>query len=107
MKADAAENTKPTTASSTPPVTPRSFIGTIMSFAEQIDFPNLMESVALHLLGEPNRKLSTSRKLRWGNHGSMSVDLVKGTFYDHEVGKGGVRRMTSSSWLGAAFHLGG
>ena len=37
----------------------------------------------------------------------MSVDLVKGTFYDHEVGKGGVRRMTSSSWLGAAFHLGG
>jgi hypothetical protein len=60
-----------------------------MSFAENINFPNLMESVALHLLGEPNRKLSTTTKLRWGNHGSMSVDLVKGTFYDHEVKKGG------------------
>jgi hypothetical protein len=60
-----------------------------MTFAEQIDFPNLMESVALHLLGEPNRKLSNPQKLRWGNHGSMSVDPVKGTFYDHEVKKGG------------------
>ena len=49
-----------------------------------------MEPVARRLLGEPNSKLSKPQKeLRWGNHGSMSVDLVKGTFYDHEVKKGG------------------
>jgi hypothetical protein len=60
-----------------------------MSFAEKIDWPSIMESVARHLLGEPNPKLSNSRKLRWGHNGSMSVDLDKGTFYDHEAKIGG------------------
>jgi hypothetical protein len=60
-----------------------------MSFAEKIDWPSIIESVARHLLGEPNPKLSNSRKLRWGRNGSMSVDLEKGTFYDHEAKIGG------------------
>src|SRR6516225_11391471 len=56
---------------------------------EDIDYPSLMEPVALHLLGEPNRKLSSSKELRWGNHGSMSVNLEKGAFCDHENDKKG------------------
>jgi Protein of unknown function (DUF3987) len=60
-----------------------------MSFAETFDWPSLMESVAQHLLGEPNPRLSNSRELRWGRNGSMSVDLENGTFYDHEAKIGG------------------
>ena len=60
-----------------------------MSFAEKIDWPSIMESVARHLLGEPNPRLSNSRQMRWGRNGSMSVDLDKGTFYDHEAKIGG------------------
>src|SRR4051794_4112659 len=48
-----------------------------------------MNTVARHLLGEPNKELSTKKKLRFGSHGSMAIDLEKGTFYDHEIGKGG------------------
>jgi RecA-family ATPase len=48
-----------------------------------------MESVARELLGEPNRAMSTKGELRYGSHGSLSVDLRKGTFYDHEAGEGG------------------
>jgi hypothetical protein len=55
-----------------------------------IDFIALMEPVARKLLGEPNKALSKpGRELRWGTHGSLSVDLVKGTFYDHENTSGG------------------
>jgi predicted P-loop ATPase len=48
-----------------------------------------METVARRLLGEPNKHLSTKDELRFGTHGSLSVDLEKGTFYDHEAGEGG------------------
>jgi putative DNA primase/helicase len=43
-------------------------------------------------LGEPNRRLSTKRQLRWGNRGSfvLSVQGVKaGLWFDHENGCGG------------------
>ena len=48
-----------------------------------------IREIALDLLGEPNKKLSNDKELRWGTHGSMSVDLQKGTFYNHELGHGG------------------
>jgi putative DNA primase/helicase len=48
-----------------------------------------MGPVARELLGEPNADLSSRDELRFGNRGSLSVDLTKGTFHDHEVGKGG------------------
>lgn len=48
-----------------------------------------MEAVAKHLLGEPNRALSSKTEMRFGNRGSMSVDLDKGTWYDNEAGEGG------------------
>jgi hypothetical protein len=48
-----------------------------------------MEAVARALLGEPNKALSSVGELRWGRQGSMSVDLVKGCWRDHENGVGG------------------
>jgi hypothetical protein len=48
-----------------------------------------IEAVAVRLLGQPNRQLSTSSELRFGSHGSLSVDLEKGTYFDHEAEKGG------------------
>ena len=45
--------------------------------------------IAKTLLGEPNERFSKGSELRWGSFGSLSVDLEKGTFFDHEVGEGG------------------
>ena len=46
-----------------------------------------MDTIARHYWGEPTSVRGT--ELRWGTHGSKSVDLKKGTFYDHEAGEGG------------------
>ena len=54
-----------------------------------MNFARHMETVARALLGAPNMHLSKDGELRFGSHGSMSVDLVKGTFFDHEAGEGG------------------
>ena len=48
-----------------------------------------MESAARKCMGEPNTRLSTKTELRFGAQGSLSVDLDKGTWFDHEAGKGG------------------
>jgi len=73
------------------------------NFANSIDYPTLMEPVALRLLGEPNSSLS---KPPWdvcfGNQGSMSVDFESGTWFDHENQIGGgvielIRSKTGSS----------
>lgn len=48
-----------------------------------------MEAVARLLLGEPNTRLSSKSELRFGKHGSLSVDLESGTYYDHEAKVGG------------------
>jgi hypothetical protein len=53
------------------------------------DLSALIEPVALHLLGEPNRKCSTKTEWRYGSRGSFCIDLDKGTFYDNEAAKGG------------------
>lgn len=60
------------------------FFGVIMSEISQH-----IGTVAKALLGEPNVKLSSKSELRWGNHGSLSVDLAKGTWFDHECDQGG------------------
>lgn len=54
-----------------------------------VDFVALMGPVACHLLGEPNWALSSAKELRFGTRGSISVDLIKGTWFDHEAGVGG------------------
>lgn len=46
-------------------------------------------AVAQELLGEPNRKLSSKDELRFGNKGSVAVDLKKGVWSDHSSGEGG------------------
>ena len=53
------------------------------------DFRAIMEPVARELLGEPSRQHSTKTELRFGNNGSMKVDLSKGTFHDFERNIGG------------------
>ncbi len=53
------------------------------------DFASLMPRVALELSGEPNKALSTKTELRYGNHGSLSICLPDGTWYDHEEDRGG------------------
>jgi Toprim domain len=72
------------------------------------DFAYLMEEVALLLLGKPNTTLSTKSELRYGNKGSLSIDLRKGTFYDWEYKEGGgvldlIKRQTNCidpiAWL--------
>jgi hypothetical protein len=53
------------------------------------DFARYAEVVARALLGEPNKRLSTRLELRFGRHGSVSVDLKRGVWFDHENGLGG------------------
>lgn len=52
-------------------------------------FGAVMGEVARELLGDPNKSLSTRHELRFGTRGSLSIDLEKGTFFNHETGQGG------------------
>jgi len=58
-----------------------------MILAQGIDFNSLMEPVALRLLGEPAQKHGC--EWRYGNRGSLSIDLAKGHWFDHEANTGG------------------
>ena len=53
------------------------------------DLRGFMGEVARFLLGTPNRALSKGREMRYGTRGSLSIDLVKGVWRDHERGNGG------------------
>jgi hypothetical protein len=53
------------------------------------DIAALMEPVARMLLGAPNATLSSENELRYGSHGSLSVNLAKSNWYDFERGCGG------------------
>ena len=53
------------------------------------DLARAMGPVARDLLGEPNSRLSSKTELRFGTNGSMSVDLARGVWHDHEAGEGG------------------
>jgi hypothetical protein len=52
-------------------------------------FQQMAGAVAREFLGEPNKALSKQNELRFGTNGSMSVDLEKGTFFDHGEDQGG------------------
>lgn len=52
-------------------------------------FAHHARAVALELLGEANGQLSGQHELRFGKQGSISVDLTKGTFFDHQEKQGG------------------
>ena len=53
------------------------------------DWARYMEVAARRLLGEPNRALSSRRELRYGNNGSLAINLDTGICYDHENQTGG------------------
>ncbi len=55
--------------------------------AKRIDFDALMEPVAIRLLGEPSQKRGND--WRYGTHGSLSIDINKGRWFDHEANQGG------------------
>ncbi len=48
--------------------------------------PDRVEAIARKLFGEPNRRLSSRRDIRFGQRGSLSVALDRGVFHDHEAG---------------------
>jgi hypothetical protein len=50
------------------------------------------EKIARAILGSPNRRLSTRTQLRFGNNGSVAVEIAgekRGQWFDHEAGVGG------------------
>ena len=53
------------------------------------EFAQIIGSLAQQFFGEPNRALSSEFELRYGSRGSFSVDLRKGTWFDHEAEQGG------------------
>jgi hypothetical protein len=53
------------------------------------DFAQLIGPVVRKLRGEPNAARSSELELRYGTNGSLSVDLEKGTWFDHEANCGG------------------
>lgn len=66
-----------------------------------------MAAVAEELFGAPNQRLSKEGLLRYGSNGSLSIDVVNGTYYDHEAKIGGgvldlVSRETRRDHRGAA-----
>lgn len=73
---------------------------------ERSDISAAMPAVARALFGEENRKMSSRRELRWGRKGSLSVDIEKGAWFDHETGEGGgvldlIRRERKCTYKGA------
>jgi len=52
-------------------------------------FSAIAGAVAKELLGDPNKKLSSNDELRFGSKGSISVDLKKGTWFEHGTDVGG------------------
>ncbi|UGY13778.1 AAA family ATPase [Bradyrhizobium septentrionale] len=48
-----------------------------------------MEAIAEELLGSPNARLSSDGERRYGKHGSLSIDVATGRYYDHESKTGG------------------
>lgn len=69
------------------------------------DVGRYMEPVARALLGEPNPRHSSPTELRYGNNGSMSIDVAKGVFFNFEDGEhGGVLDLIAreTGYVGAA-----
>jgi hypothetical protein len=48
-----------------------------------------IEQLGRRLWGDPNRRLSTKREIRFGTNGSKAVNLQDRIWFDHETGDGG------------------
>src|SRR5262245_18843335 len=58
-----------------------------MNIAEKIDYALFCETVARDLWGPPSQE--NDKELRWGAHGSRSLDRRTGKWFDHERNEGG------------------
>ena len=56
---------------------------------DDLDYSALIGPLARYFWGDPNEQLSKPTELRFGSHGSKSVDLEKNLFFDHEADEGG------------------
>ncbi|MGI9169985.1 MAG: DUF7146 domain-containing protein [Caulobacteraceae bacterium] len=62
--------------------------------------PTSVEALARQCFGEPNKRLSTAREMRFGRRGSISVVPARAVFADHEAGAaGGVLQMAVHAGL--------
>jgi hypothetical protein len=57
--------------------------------SDRPDYSGLMGLVALALFGEPTSKHHGGLEWRYGRYRSLSIDLNKNVYYDHEAGQGG------------------
>lgn len=57
--------------------------------AKDDTFSQYAVAVARDLLGAENQQLSSKTEIRFGSHGSLSVDVAKGTWFDHSDNLGG------------------
>jgi hypothetical protein len=70
-----------------------------------------IEPVAHALLGAPNRRLSKETELRYGAHGSLSINITNNIWFDHEANEGGgvlalIKRRPASTLIGKHFNGG-
>src|SRR5262245_50212465 len=57
---------------------------------DEFDWAAHTEAVAADIFGEPNAEMSRPPEdIRFGNHGSVSVNCVTGQWYDFENDRGG------------------
>jgi hypothetical protein len=57
---------------------------------DQFDWAAHTEAVAADIFGEPNAEMSRPPEdVRYGNHGSVSINFTTGIWYDHENERGG------------------
>lgn len=73
-----------------------------MGKGDQDGFAEHAASVGRELFGAENKQLSSRDELRWGNGGSMALDVKTGRFFDHEAKEGGgvlwlIERLTGQS----------
>jgi hypothetical protein len=54
-----------------------------------VSFALSIEPIARSLLGDPNPSLSSKTEWRYGNRGSLCIDLKQDTWFDHEANVGG------------------
>ena len=54
---------------------------------QSVDWQRIAPDVAKQLLGEPSS--SSSKELRWGTHGSLTLNLESATWYSFEHDTGG------------------
>lgn len=57
--------------------------------ANDVDWGPLIQPVAEKLLGPPNPRLTRGSNWRYGTNGSLSVDVERGLWADHEHNRGG------------------